>query len=65
MKNKLKEIRNKNKITQENLARKVDVTTSSIQNIENKNYEPGVGLAIKIKRALNVKDIEELFNIDE
>lgn len=65
MKNKLKEIRMKNNITQENLARKVDVTLNAIQNIENKNTEPKVGLAIKLKRALNVKNIEELFNIDE
>jgi DNA-binding XRE family transcriptional regulator len=62
--NNLKEIRNQKKMAQEKLARLVDVSLRTIQNIENKNYEPGVYLALRIKKALEVKNIEELFNID-
>lgn len=65
MKNYLKKFRNEKGISQEKLARIVDVSLNTIQNIENKNYEPRIGLAIKIKRALNIKEIEELFNVDE
>lgn len=59
--NNLKIVRTNKNITQEKLARIVDVSLRTIQNIENKNYEPGVYLALRIKKALNVKDIEELF----
>lgn len=65
MKNKVKQIRLKKELSQEKLARIVDCTTSTIQNIENKNYEPRIGLAIKLKRALQVENVEELFNLDE
>jgi len=58
--NNVKDFRIKKGLTQEKLARICDVTLNTIQNIENKNYNPKVDLAIKIKKALNT-DIEELF----
>jgi DNA-binding XRE family transcriptional regulator len=64
MKNNLKKIRLQNEISQEKLARIVDVSLTTIQNIENQNSEPKVILAIKIKKALNCKTVEELFNED-
>lgn len=64
MDNNLKKIRNEQGITQEKLARIVDVSLNTIQNIENKGFEPRITLAIKLKRALNVKNIEELFPVE-
>lgn len=63
--NRVKEIRIKQGITQEKLARIVDVSLNTIQNIENQGREPRIKLAIKIKKALNVLDIEELFPLDD
>lgn len=59
--NNVKIYRKKKGITQENLARLVDITLNTIQKIENKDTEPKVKLAIKIKKALDVEHIEDLF----
>ena len=51
-------------MSQENLARQCDCTLRTIQNIENKDVSPSVYLAIKIKNALNVDNVEDIFKID-
>lgn len=61
MKNNVKISRNKVNMTQEELARICDVSLRQIQNIEGGKSIPKVDLAIKIKKALNVENIEELF----
>lgn len=66
MKNKIKEYRKKNNYSQQKLATIIDISLSQLRNIETGRTEtPNIETAIKIKRALNVQDIEELFNIDE
>lgn len=65
MKNNVKIKRQKLKISQEKLARLVDCTISTIQNIENKNSDTSVYIAIKLKRALQCENVEELFIVDE
>lgn len=47
-------------ISQENLARICNVSLRTIQNIENKDSNPSVYLAIKIKNALQCK-LEDIF----
>jgi DNA-binding XRE family transcriptional regulator len=64
MKNKVKNYRKEKNITQEQLARIIDITLKQVQNIENDRSIPRVDIAIKIKRALEVEKIEELFDID-
>lgn len=59
--NNIKISRKSINMTQEELARICDVSLRQIQNIESGVSIPRVDLAIKIKKALNVKDIEDLF----
>lgn len=59
--NKVKQYRQQAKLTQEELARICDTTLNNIQKIESGKSNPGIYLAIKIKKALNVATIEELF----
>lgn len=56
--------RNKNKVTQEDLAKSVGVTRQTIISIERGNYTPSVLLALKIARFFNTS-IEKLFIIKE
>lgn len=65
MKNNLEKIRNKLKISQEQLARLINVSSTTIRNIEKNRSIPSVDIAIKIKKILKVKDIEEIFEIEE
>lgn len=64
MLNKVKKYRIARKLTQEQLARRIDITLRQMQNIEANKSIPRVDIAIKIKRALDVNDIEKLFDID-
>lgn len=65
MKNNIKDIRKTQNITQEQLARIIDITLRQMQNIENNKNIPSVLIAIKIKKALNVENIEELFILEK
>lgn len=66
MVNKIEEIRKEKKITQEELARKINISLSQLRNIEKgRTANPSIEVCIKIKRALDIKDIEELFIIEE
>ena len=60
LKNNLKEIRQKNGFTQEELGTYVGVSRQTIISIERYRYKPTLELAMKIAKKLNVK-IEKLF----
>ncbi len=64
MKNRLEEIRKENGITQEELARAVEVSRQTIGSLENGRYNPSIILAFKIARFFNLT-IEEIFIYDE
>ena len=50
-------------MTQEELARRVGVTRQTIVAIEKGNYDPSVGLALRIARVFGVS-VEEVFFLD-
>ncbi|MAP89900.1 MAG: transcriptional regulator [Thiotrichales bacterium] len=60
LKNILKEVRQKNGFTQEELGANVGVSRQTIISIERYRYKPSLELAMKIANELNVK-IEKLF----
>ena len=64
MKTRIKEFRARYNLTQEELARKVNVRRETILYIEKGKYNPSLKLAYKIAKALNTT-IEELFIFDE
>ena len=64
LKNKLKVYRAMNDWTQEELARRVDVTRKTINTVENGKFVPSTYLALKIARTFGVP-VEELFQIDD
>ena len=61
MKTKIKEYRKKLSMTQEDLANKVEVTRQTINALEQGKYNPSLELSHKIKKALKLKYIEEVF----
>lgn len=61
-KNKLKEYREKNKMTQEKLAKKLNVTRQTIISIENGRYIPSLPLALKFSKIFDCR-IEDLFGV--
>ncbi len=64
MKTRIKELRAKFNLTQEELAKRVGVRRETIVFIEKGRYNPSLLLAYKIARALKSK-IEEVFIFDE
>ena len=62
--NKVKEKRNEKKLTQEDLANKVEVTRRTIISLEKGSYIPSLLLAMDIAEVLNMK-IEDLFFKEE
>ncbi len=65
MKNRLKELREEKGMTQEKLARMIDVSLSQVRKIEYNMNIPSVLIAIKMKKALQLNDIEELFILED
>lgn len=61
MKTKITELRKKLKMTQEELANKVEVTRQTIISLEQGRYNPSLELAYRITRALKEKRIESVF----
>jgi len=53
MKNKILELRKEKGFTQDNLAKKCNVTRQTINAIENNKYDPTLQLAFKIASILN------------
>lgn len=64
MKNNINYYRKKLNFTQEDVAKKLNVTRQTINAIENNKYNPSLELAIKLSKLLDVT-VEELFTIDE
>ncbi len=64
LKNNLKVYRAMEDWTQEELARRVQVTRKTINTIENGKYVPSTYLALKIAQAFGVT-VEDLFQLDE
>jgi len=63
MDNKITELRKKNKVTQQGLADKVNVTRQTIISLEFGRYNPSLELAYKITKALKQKHIEDVFDL--
>ena len=64
LKNRMKVFRAMHDWTQEELARRVDVTRKTINTVENAKYVPSTYLAIKIARAFGAT-VEEVFQLDD
>ena len=64
MKNAVRELRQEQRWTQQELGNKVGTSRQAIIAIENGRFDPSLPLAIKLSRVLN-KPIEEIFFLDE
>lgn len=64
MKTRIKELRARYDLTQEDLARKIGVRRETIVFLEKGKYNPSLKLAYDVAKALNSK-IEEIFTFDE
>lgn len=64
MKNKVKELRTASKITQQQLAYMVHVSSRTIISIEKEQYKPSLMLAYRIAQVFNVS-VEELCCLKE
>ena len=60
MKNRIKELREENNLTQDDLARLVETSRQTIISLEKGKYNPSIILAYKISKVFN-KIIEEVF----
>jgi putative transcriptional regulator len=60
MKNKLKILRAEHNLTQEQLAKAVEVSRQTINAIEKEKFDPSLVLAIKLARLFKT-EIEEIF----
>lgn len=63
MKNKLRELRAKHGLTQDDLAKKAEVTRQTIIAIENGKYDPSLKLAFKLSNIFKLR-IAEIFECD-
>lgn len=63
MKNLIKEKRTEKNITQEEMAKKIDVSLSHYRNIERERNIPNVEIAIKIAKILNTT-VENIFIVE-
>jgi len=61
--NKIREYRKERKLTQDDLAKEVDVTRQTIISLENGKYIASLQLAFKLAKYFDVK-IEDLFIFD-
>ena len=64
MENKIKEYRKERNLTQDDLAKAVDVTRQTIISLENGKYIASLQLAFKLSKFFDVK-IEDLFIFEE
>ena len=64
MKNRLRVLRAEREWSQEELARRLDVTRQTINAIEREKYDPSLPLAFKIAR-LFAAPIEQIFTTEE
>lgn len=64
MNNEVQKFRKAHKITQEDLAKMVNVTRQTIISIEQKKYVASLPLALKIAKVFNAK-VEDIFSLEE
>lgn len=64
LKNRVYELRKKQRMTQENLAKLLGVTRQTIISIEQGKYIASLPLALKIAKIFNVK-VEDIFILEE
>ena len=64
MKNRIKEYRKERNLTQDDLARAVDVTRQTIISLENGKYIASLQLAFRLSKFFDLK-IEDLFIFEE
>lgn len=64
MNNRIKEFRKQRGVTQDDLAKAVDVTRQTIISLENGKYNASLQLAYKLSKFFNVR-IEDLFIFEE
>ena len=64
MKNDISKLRKINKLTQQELANKVNVTRQTIISLEFGRYNPSLELAYKITKALKQSHIEDVFDLN-
>ena len=64
IRNKVRQYRKLNHLTQEEFAKKVNVSRQTIIAIENEKYNPTLALALKISHLLN-KPVESIFFLEE
>ncbi|WP_297565707.1 helix-turn-helix transcriptional regulator [uncultured Faecalibaculum sp.] len=64
MKNRLEELRRQHDITQEELARILEVSRQTVSSLEKGRYNPSIQLAFKIARYFHMT-IEEIFIYEE
>ena len=64
IKNRIKEYRAKHDMTQEQLARLVDVRRETIGNLESGRYNPSLVLAWNIAKVFGVP-IEQIFTVED
>lgn len=62
--NLLKVLRGKHNLTQENLAKALNISRQTVNAIENEKYNPSIVLAFKIANYFNCK-IEDIFIYNE
>ena len=65
METKIKEFRREIKMTQEELAEKVDVSRQTIIALEKGKYNPSLILAFKITKTLGKEHIEDVFDLEK
>jgi putative transcriptional regulator len=64
MKNRLEELRNKNGLTQQELADRVEVSRQTIISLESGRYNPSILLAFRLAQVFNLR-IEDIFLYSE
>jgi putative transcriptional regulator len=64
MKNKIKELRAERRLTQDQLAARLDVSRQTIISLERERYNPSINLAFKIARVFQCS-IEDIFIYEE
>lgn len=60
MQNRIKELRARDRLTQADLADRLDVSRQTVISIENGKYDPSLPLAFKIARVFSLP-IEQIF----
>ncbi len=63
MKNKIRELRARDRLTQEELASRTKVTRQTINAIENGKYDPTLPLAFRIARVFKLR-VDEVFEFE-